>query len=84
MGSDGVFDNLFDDQIVRECIRSKIGTLGDISSAQDAATCITSLAEVLSYQKEHESPWTRAAVESGRKREKELGGKEDDITAIVA
>ena len=42
------------------------------------------MAEVYSYSETFESPWTVAAVAEGKKREKELGGKQDDITVIVA
>ena len=55
-----------------------------LSDPLATAKHITSLAEDLSYEKTHESPWTRLAMEYGIAREDELGGKEDDITAIVA
>ncbi len=83
MGSDGVFDNLFDEQIMRECIQSKV-LKNNLDSPQDAAQCISSLAEVMSYNTTHESPWTLSAIEHGYSRKDELGGKEDDITVIVA
>jgi hypothetical protein len=46
--------------------------------------CISAKAEVVSYSKTIETPWTKGAVAAGHKREKEIGGKEDDITVIVA
>ena len=42
------------------------------------------MAEAYSYSRIIESPWTVAAVAEGKNREEELGGKEDDITVIVA
>ena len=83
MGTDGVFDNLFDEQITKECIKPNLKDQL-LKEPQRAAQCVSSLAEVYSYSKTFESPWTVAAVAEGRKREKELGGKKDDITVIVA
>ena len=83
MGSDGVFDNLFDEQITKECIRPNLRDR-ILKDPQTAAQCVSSMAEVYSYSETFESPWTVAAVAEGKKREKELGGKQDDITVIVA
>ena len=83
MGSDGVFDNLFDEQIMKECIKPQLKD-GQLGKPGDAALCVSSLAEALSYMDTHESPWTVEAVKAGKSRSKELGGKEDDITVIVA
>lgn len=57
---------------------------GDLPKPEDAALCISSMAETLSYSQKHESPYTVSAMEHGKKREDNLGGKEDDITVIVA
>ena len=84
MGSDGVFDNLFDEQIMSECIQSKVAKDGNLQDPQAIAESITNLAEELSVVKTRESPWTIAAVADGEPRDKNLGGKPDDITAIVA
>ena len=83
MGSDGVFDNLFDEQITKECIKPNLRAQL-LKDPQAAAQCISSMAEAYSYSKAFESPWTVAAVAEGREREEELGGKQDDITVIVA
>ena len=83
-GTDGVFDNLYDSQILNECIYPKIKANGELPEPDDAAFCISSLAEVTSYSETIETPWTVNAVAAGREREKELGGKADDITVLVA
>ena len=84
MGSDGVFDNLFDEQIMEHCIEPKIAAGGHLKDINDAALCVSSLAEVWSYSKTHVSPYTQSAMDHGKKKEDELGGKPDDITVIVA
>ena len=89
MGSDGVFDNLYDTDIISQCIQPKINLVsGNIDDIQDTATCISTLAEVTSYKKDFESPFTKSARRHNKTeeqiQEKYLGGKEDDITVIVA
>ena len=42
------------------------------------------MAEVCGYSKTRETPFMVSAVEHGKKKEMHLGGKEDDITVIVA
>ncbi len=87
MGTDGLFDNLFDED-VKKCVNKSIK---DYSNNDDltqrgvfeAASCLSTYAEFMSYQKKYESPFTRGALESGKSLEKNLGGKEDDITVIV-
>ena len=41
------------------------------------------LSGIMSKLKDHVSPRTEDAVKHGRQMEEHLGGKEDDITAIV-
>ena len=84
LGTDGVTDNLFDEQMITECIAPHMDNSGDLPKPEDAALCISSMAEVYGYSKTHASPYTVGAVEHGKKREDFLGGKEDDITVIVA
>lgn len=84
LATDGVTDNVFDSQIIDECIQPHMNQSGDLPRPEDAALCISSMAETLSYSNSHESPYTVSAVEHGKKREDNLGGKEDDITVIVA
>jgi len=38
----------------------------------------------MSYQKQRISPYTQGALDCGKSKEKNLGGKPDDITVIVA
>ena len=57
---------------------------GELPEPDDAALCISSLAEVISYSKTLVTPWTENAVAAGRERKGDLGGKKDDITVIVA
>ena len=84
LATDGVTDNLFDEEIISECIRPYLRADGEFPRLKDAALCISAKAECTSYSKTVETPWTISAVADGRKREKEIGGKEDDITVIVA
>ena len=84
LASDGVVDNLFDEQILSQCIYPHVKPDGELPKPEDAALCISAYAESVSYSKTLTTPWTENAVAHGRKREKEIGGKEDDITVIVA
>ena len=56
----------------------------DLQKPEDVALCISAMAESVSYSKTAVTPWTKNAVAEGRKMEDEIGGKEDDITVIVA
>ena len=84
MTTDGVTDNLFDEQIIEQCIEPHVE--GDeLPRPEDAAICISMLAEAVSYSKTLETPWIKHAEANGeRDRMDELGGKPDDITVIVA
>ena len=84
MGTDGVFDNLFDDQIINNCIRPNIHFDGNMPKPADASLCVSSLAEVMSYSEKHVSPITQSAIDHGESKEENMGGKPDDITVIVA
>ena len=84
LATDGVTDNVFDEQMIDECLYPHLTRTGDIPKPEDAALCISSLAEVLSYSSGHVSPYTKSAMEHGKKIQGNLGGKEDDITVIVA
>lgn len=81
MGSDGLFDNLFDDDI-KNCIVKH--TLHGQTNIERAADCIAVYAEFVSYKKDYVSPFTKSAIEHGLPEKDNLGGKEDDITVIVA
>lgn len=75
LATDGVTDNLFDEEIISECIRPHIRAGGELPRLEDAALCISAKAESISYSKTVETPWTVSAMADGRKREKEIGGK---------
>ena len=75
LGTDGVFDNIHDEQIISECIKPNVMKNGDIPKPEDAASCISYLAESFSYSKTAETPWTKYCVENGMKKEENLGGK---------
>ena len=82
LGTDGLWDNLFDHDIVA-ILESRLDKSGTLHNLQDCSGLISTLAEVKSYDKLYESPFT---VESRKAKDAkiELGGKEDDITVIVA
>jgi serine/threonine protein phosphatase PrpC len=84
MATDGVFDNLYDDMITKECVVPHLSKSNDLARIQDAALCISSLAEVMGYDEKYESPFCKNAVKDGKSKRKYLGGKADDITVIVA
>lgn len=83
MATDGVWDNLFEDDI-QVCVNSQLKNdnlaLGNLKSASD---CISTLAEAKSYDPTYVSPFT---VEGRVKKEKKdhIGGKDDDITVILS
>lgn len=81
MGTDGVWDNLFDKDI-QYCAASQLRAGStSLDNIQHVSDCISTLAEVRGYDSTYESPFT---VE-GRKHGKEkVGGKEDDVTVIVS
>ena len=84
LATDGVIDNLYDNQIIEHCIMPHLSLNGDLSKPEDAALCISSLAEVFSYDKKSHVPFTDHAIEWKKDKEKYLGGKKDDITCVVA
>ena len=84
MGTDGVFDNLYDSQISDQCVRPFLKFGGNLEIPQNASQCVSSLAEALSYDTNYLSPYTQGAIDHGLKKEDHLGGKPDDITVIVA
>ncbi|KAJ6301676.1 hypothetical protein OIU77_015899 [Salix suchowensis] len=75
-GSDGVFDNLFGSEI-EEILQESEGE----SWPQDLAWSIATVASMNSVSQEYDSPFAIAAESEGIEH---VGGKIDDITAIVA
>ena len=76
MGSDGVFDNLFEPEILK-CLK----TTGDLVDVDAAAVCLADRALVMSKDEKFESPFTIGARKADKNHP---GGKEDDITVIVS
>ncbi|VAI38683.1 unnamed protein product [Triticum turgidum subsp. durum] len=76
-GTDGLFDNLYDNEItavVVEALRSGLG-------AQGTAQKIAALARERAEDKHRQSPFAAAAQEAGYRY---YGGKLDDITVVVS
>mmetsp|Transcript_29199 Transcript_29199/g.21735 ORF Transcript_29199/g.21735 Transcript_29199/m.21735 type:complete len:80 (-) Transcript_29199:32-271(-) len=73
MGSDGLFDNLFDDDILY-CLKTSDGV-------KSAAKCIGEMAFMNSHDKRYRSPFAVGAQEAGVSY---MGGKPDDITVLVS
>ena len=77
MGSDGVFDNLFDQDILA-CLPNNTKEC----KVQDAATCLAN--KSLDFSKRgdwYDSPFS---VNARKHKKKYPGGKEDDITVVVS
>ena len=89
LGSDGLFDNLFDRDI-----GAVVGVFAgsSIRAAQHTATALATLASKHANDEDYASPFTMEALEQGldlpwwRKiaGQKLRGGKLDDITVVVA
>ncbi len=83
LATDGVLDNLFNDDILN-CLNKAFGpTSSDKSMVPEAqaSNCLARTAEQLSYRKDYDSPFAKNAREAQRNHP---GGKPDDITVIVA
>ena len=86
MGTDGLFDNLFDEDI-ETCLKPSIepvkGTTDKFKMLDPEATakCIGDKAYKMSKDRRYNSPFAVGALKSGKRY---IGGKEDDITVIVA
>lgn len=92
MATDGVWDNIFD-QDIQSCVNYHLKRDGSLKSVDDVSKCISTLAEAKSYDKTWESPFYVEAKKMGAKEDADtpgsqgggdLGGKEDDITVIVS
>ena len=75
LGSDGLFDNVFDDELI-----GQLKEVGYNNSERSIAESLASLAFKLSLDKKRSSPFAKQAVENGLWFE---GGKSDDITVVV-
>ena len=75
LGTDGLFDNVFTEDI-RKLVESKMN-----ESSNEIASSIAQLAFRMSKQSDYNSPFAQSAKSYGYRFN---GGKEDDITVIVA
>jgi protein phosphatase PTC7 len=75
-GTDGLFDNLFGSEI-EEILQEH----GGRSCPQDLAWTITTVASMNSTSEDYDSPFAVAAESEGIEH---IGGKDDDITIIIA
>ncbi len=82
LASDGIFDNIFDEDILK-CLSYRNWDRGSIedSDAEQAAICLAEKASLLSKDQEYDSPFAQHAKKYNKN---EPGGKVDDITVIVA
>eukprot|EP00471_Norrisiella_sphaerica_P014005 CAMPEP_0184501674 /NCGR_PEP_ID=MMETSP0113_2-20130426/48280_1 /TAXON_ID=91329 /ORGANISM="Norrisiella sphaerica, Strain BC52" /LENGTH=425 /DNA_ID=CAMNT_0026890511 /DNA_START=387 /DNA_END=1664 /DNA_ORIENTATION=- len=90
--SDGVFDNLFDEDLVK-IVKTYIGedngnTEGSFSIAKSTAEAVASCASSRSMDPEYLSPFAKAKAEQQEggffNFRSPIGGKPDDITVVVA
>ena len=82
VGSDGVFDNCFDDEII-SILNSKITVDGTVTNIQEAANKIAELAEVHGTDRTWRSPFQVNSEKANRFRIFR-GGKQDDISIVVS
>ena len=85
MGTDGLYDNLYDNDIegcLEPAIKVKEGKSDDFSldDPEAVAKCMARKAYTLSKDEKYWSPFARGAIRAGHRYG---GGKEDDITVIV-
>ncbi|THU65749.1 hypothetical protein C4D60_Mb05t06920 [Musa balbisiana] len=76
VATDGVFDNLFDSEVVRLI---KSGLVLNLS-AERIASLIADEAQRNSFRRMKETPFSIACRKAGKRRK---GGKKDDITVVV-
>ena len=80
IGTDGLFDNLFDDQI-KDLIKPFMQGTRDLNDPSKVADVIAESAEQKSRDSNYLSPFAKAAQEQMYSY---MGGKQDDITVAVA
>ena len=78
MGTDGLFDNVFDKDM-EPCILE--AGRGKEFSSESAANCLGKKAYAYSKNRNYDSPFAQGAREARRRF---MGGKEDDITVVVS
>lgn len=80
MGSDGLWDNLYDIKII-DLVRPFLRDVDLVADPELIAEVIASEAEKYSLQQNYMSPFAKGAREYYHDY---MGGKPDDITVIVA
>jgi len=80
MGSDGIFDNLFDDDIM-QCLKGQVNSDLQLRAPQRASDCLSLSAEIKGYDPTYDSAFAQEARAHGRNHP---GGKADDITVVVS
>lgn len=81
VASDGLWDNLFDEEILETINKRVGGKEGQLADCEEVANYLAALAEKYSLDVQYESPFAKRAKARGFEY---FGGKEDDITVIVA
>ena len=85
MGTDGLFDNLYDRDI-HGCLLPSVKAIKEkkeefeLIDPEKVANCMAKKAYNLSKQRNYFSPFSNGARQAGKRH---IGGKEDDITVIV-
>ena len=77
--SDGLWDNLYDDEIIQHINKAEVN--GFLYNYNKIAFDLAKKAEINSFNREFESPFSKKAKETGLNFR---GGKVDDITVIVS
>jgi len=83
MGSDGIFDNIFDEQIT-DIVQANFAKHGKGNEQSAVNSCVSQLVELArdqSLSRNIDTPFSKAARENSYYHR---GGKPDDITACVA
>ncbi|TNV76304.1 hypothetical protein FGO68_gene11534 [Halteria grandinella] len=81
LASDGIFDNLYDKDILDCLTSSDLKSYLTDFDAENVATCVAKKAEKVSTDPLYDSPYAKHARDYNKS---EPGGKVDDITVIVA
>lgn len=80
LGTDGVFDNVFDSELVDLVAKASLESKGDIIDCQKLADAIANLAAEHGASHSFKSPFSVAALKAGYRY---LGGKLDDVCVVV-
>ena len=82
LGSDGIFDNWFDNEIIN-IIKSSINNQGELTNIQETTNLVAKLAENHGMDDNWRSPFQINAEKTKRYR-RFKGGKQDDISIIIS